>query len=782
MRVLGPVRAVLEGTELPLGGAKPRLVLALLAARAGRTVSTEALIDGVWGEDPPPTARKALQVHVAGLRRALRSPDTIATTAGGYELVADVDAERFTAAIESARRLAEQTPAAALTHLELALSLWLDEPFADLTHEEALAAERTRLQTLRAEADGLRFRCLLELGHHDEVAAGLDVAVRAEPYREDLRIMQMLALYRSGRQVDALRVYSDARHTLAEELGVSPSPELDEMERRILEHDPSLIVPPAAESPAASTLPSRVAGLIGREQAVAETTRLLDTARLVTLTAVGGAGKTRLAIECAHRIADAFPGGTFFVDLTSVTDDDDVAVTVSAGIGLTATGREIAPTRLVEYLGPRRCLVVLDNCEHVLEGAAALAARLTDRCPQLALLATSREALAVPGEQVVQVPLLEASDARSPGVELFAVRAGEASPGFRLGDDIDIVVDICSQLDGIPLAIELAAARARSMSPTEIRDRLVDRFALLAGHRRNPTRHHRTLLAAVDWSYSLLDPDEQALLRRLAVFHGGFDLADVADVTGFDDAEAARLVDSLVGKSLVDVVRRPDGTIQRRRLLDTIRSFAAMRLDAADEATAVRDRHFEHFVGGALARSYIASTHDAEIFDRNVRELANIVAAIEHGIASGRGDATLAAIVLFWPLVERGMIDRYLPFPDGGAGLTRQQRALVLTGQMMHAYLVSDPTLVPAVPADLVPSTDQDVLDDIFHPLTGPIAFAPVEGAGPRLALLDDLLPHAARSPTPAANVACARSSAPASSTVSVISIARSSQLAGRRG
>jgi predicted ATPase len=752
VRLLGPVTAERDGESLIVTGSKPRLVLALLAAREGAQTSAELLIDGLWGEDPPPTARKSLQVHISTLRKTL-GREAIVSTDGGYRLVADTDAARFEALVDDAARLVDVEPATALRHAEQALTLWRGEPFADLGAEASLRAERARLDELLARATTTRVRALLELGRNDEAIAELELPVASFPYREELRSLQMLALYRSGRQAEALRAFQDARLTLGEELGIEPSAELRDLEQAILVQDP-LLQFEARPIGVPSTLPHPpTAPLIGRSSDIERLVDLLGRSRLVSIVGVGGAGKTSLAIETATRAMTTHPGGAYFVDFTAIDKDGDVLGAIMDGVGLSVVGIEPTASRLVEFLRPRRCLLLMDNCEHVLNGVSALVAELLQRCPDLTVLATSRETMSTPGEHVYRIPLLDFESSGSPAVELFLRRAKESDAGFEIGDgDEELIRVICATLDGIPLAIELAATQVGWMSLAEIRDGMADRFTLLSGPSRDPVTHHQTLRAAIEWSHGLLEEGERMMLRRLAVFQGGFDLGDVAAVSDIAEPTASASVRSLTSKSLVSVTR--DDTGVRRRMLETIRAFAEEKLADAGELEDTMKRHYERFIGSMRGTSYNYNNHYSPALSRNMRELSNIVAALEWGVGNGlHEESALTVARVFWPLVDRGVAHKFQALLDKDYDVGDEDRALLLTGRMMKAYSVADPDQVPPI-ADAARELDpENHLDDIFVPQILAYGFAPVEGAEERLAYLERLLPSAERSSTPDANV-----------------------------
>jgi predicted ATPase/DNA-binding SARP family transcriptional activator len=738
--LLGPVRAHVKGRETGVSGAKPRLLLVLLALGAGRVVSVDSLIDGLWGDEPPVTARKALQVHISTLRRLL-GEEAIATETAGYRLEADVDSIRFESMVEDAAHGTNGKREQIAATLEQALAMWRGVPFADLADEPALVPERVRLSELRLGAIERRIEILIEMGRHPEVLGDLERLTADNPYREELRRLQMLALYLSGRQADALKVFQTTRHRLAEDLGIDPSTELQELEQRILEHDPGLPPPPERRPPSYVALPMRRSDLVGRESDIESVLELMAGSSLVTLTGVGGCGKTRLAIEVAHRVAPEYPDGAYFVDLTRISDDDAVA---SAAIG--AIGLEIRSAgetdELISFLKMRKALLVLDNCEHVLDGVADVVDALAEQCPELNILATSREAIAVDGEVPWRVPSLDASGSDSPAVKLFITRAQEADNSFQLQDDeVPQVIEICERLDGIPLAIELAAARTKTMTVIEVRQRLDDRFRLLAGGRRRASQRQQTLQGAVEWSYGLLTDREKAMLRRLAVFQVGFDLADVPAVTGFDPSDAVDLVDSLVSKSLVDVVW-VEGSISRRRLLETIRHFALDRLIAEDDAEAARERHYELFAGELRGKLAWEIETNAELRARCDRELDNFIAAIDWARDTGREEEAALAVArisvqLFWA----GLLPKYRDLLRGEYELEPQDEATLLMGQASLLHSTDEPAEAAKELSRRAREIETDYLiPDLVIARVTEFDFAPVEGAAERLAVLDEML------------------------------------------
>jgi predicted ATPase/class 3 adenylate cyclase len=400
------------------------------------------------------------------------------------------------------------------------------------------------------------------------------------------------------------------------------------------------------------SLPSPRTSFVGRDESIATVRRLLAVEQLVTLTGVGGCGKTRLAIEVAHQEVPECPEGVWFVDLAPIADDGAVAGAFAAALDLTANDRLSVVEQIVAYLLPREGLLVVDNCEHLIEDVAELLDELLGRCPQLRVLATSRESLEIDGEHTWKVPSL-ATGTGSAAVELFIGRATAA--GAIIAPDaatLATVGEIVERLDGIPLAIELAAARARSIDLSELRDRLDDRFRFLSGGKRRSRQRQATLEAAVQWSFDLLNDDEQSMLQCLSVFQGGFGLADVAPIAGVGNHVAVDLVDALTAKSLVEVNHDDHGQV-RHRLLETIRLFALSRLVDAGEVVAVRNRHLEHFLGDRIGAS-MNDSHDIQASWRMYREFDNFRSAATWALEQGRADATVRIAAMTAPAFPRG--------------------------------------------------------------------------------------------------------------------------------
>ncbi|HET9380274.1 MAG TPA: BTAD domain-containing putative transcriptional regulator, partial [Streptomyces sp.] len=609
-RILGPTQVHHpDGTPLPVGGPRLRALLTVLALRAGRSVPAGLLVEEVWhADDPPADAPGALQALVGRLRRALGS-EAVASVDGGYRLTAapdDVDLHRFERlAADGARALADGDTAGAAALLDDALALWRDgRPLADLPDRTAEAA---RLETRRLDALRARHTAALALGRAAQSLPELTALCDHHPLDEPLQALRLRALRDTGRTAEALAAYEDVRRTLAERLGSDPGPRLRALHEELLHHpagpEPRQPSPVPGGRSVPGNLRARLTSFVGRESEIDALRRDLGAARLVTLTGPGGAGKTRLSQEAAEAAArDTAPDGVWLAELAPVDDPGAVPETVLTAVGARETvlygagaesmravaDRHDDPVeRLAEHCGGRRMLIVLDNCEHVVDAAARLAADLLSRCPRLTVLATSREPLGVPGELVRPVePLPEPVALR-----LLAERGAAARPGFRTDDDPEACSEICARLDGLPLAIELAAARLRMMTSRQIADRLDDRFRLLTSGSRTVLPRQQTLRAVVDWSWDLLDAAERDVLGRLSVFAGGCGLDAAEAVCGPGALDA---LGSLVDKSLVVAVPTADGEM-RYRLLETVAEYAGERLDETGRRPGTARAHLTYY-------------------------------------------------------------------------------------------------------------------------------------------------------------------------------------------
>ena len=613
--LLGTTQAVHDdGTPVVLGGARLRALLAALALRAGRTVPVHVLVDEVWDGDPPADATGAVQALVGRLRRALGHA-AVASADGGYRLGADaddVDLHRFDRLTgDGARALEDGDAAKAAALLDDALGLWRGPVLADLPDRTAAEA---RWEARRLDARRARLAAALALDGAQDALPELAALCEAHPLDERLQALRIRALRDTGRAAQALAVHEEVRRELAGRLGADPGPELTALHAELLN-------PPAAPAAPAGNLRARLTSFVGRESELREIRDDLSRTRLVTLLGPGGAGKTRLSQEAAERAAaqpgNSWPDGVWIAELAPVADPSAVPEAVLTALGARETvlrgagAEELRAAdphgddplvRLTEHCSRRRMLVLLDNCEHVVEAAAALTERLLETCPGVTVLATSREPLGVPGEQIRPVgPLPEPMALR-----LLADRGASARPGFRIDADEETATaaaEICRRLDGLPLAVELAAARLRMLTPRQIADRLDDRFRLLTSGARTVLPRQQTLRAVVDWSWDLLTAPERAVLRRLSVFAGGCDLAAAETVCssapsgGTDSlhaADIAGVVGGLVDKSLVVAEPAADGQM-RYRLLETVAGYAAERLDESGERAGAERRHLVHY-------------------------------------------------------------------------------------------------------------------------------------------------------------------------------------------
>ncbi|MBB1260645.1 AfsR/SARP family transcriptional regulator [Streptomyces alkaliterrae] len=678
-RMLGPLDVRRNGRPVPIGAAKLRLLLAALLAEAGSVVPVDNLVDVLWRTDPPTRTRNTLQNYVLRLRRCLgpEGHEVVLTHPRGYLAEIDpdsLDLHRFRCLVRQGREVLESDgpPDRSAALLREALGLWRGEPLSDLP-EGALQAVLTALAEQRLDALELRIEADLASGRAAAVLPELRALVDSHPLRERFWAQRILALYRCGRQAEALECYRTVAALLSEELGIDPGAELRDLQRRMLtaaaeldapevrrwratdgpESTAAEVVPPVPVPGAASVsatservapgpagqgsrvsaesaawhgvpaggsvrtggnLPAETTTFIGRKAELAEARRALHHSRLLTLTGVGGVGKTRLALRLADQVASCFSDGAWLADLAPLTDPALLDRAVAESLGLRDQSPRHPADVMADHLRDRVTLLVLDNCEHLVEPVAALVMRLLRAAPGLRILATSRERLGVPGEHVLLVPSLslppENAEAdpgahAEPGaaecseaVLLLAGRAAASCPGFRVTEhNRGPVEQLCRRLDGIPLAIELAAVRLGSMAVAEVLSRLDDCFRLLSMPRgRADSRYQQTLRGVVDWSYSLCTEGERLLWIRLSVFSDGFDLEAaeaVCDGEGIACADVLDLLAGLVQKSIVMV--DSNGSRARYRLLETIRQYGRQRLLEQGGTTALALRHSDHY-------------------------------------------------------------------------------------------------------------------------------------------------------------------------------------------
>ena len=725
-RILGPLEVVVDGAVVSPGGSTTKALLALFLIHPNQIISPDRIIEALWPDNEPTGTLKALRFHIWKLRTALE-PDRskggegriLLTKAPGYLLQVEpeqLDAVRFERAVQNARARLLQDPEAASSALTEALGWWRGEPLADLPYTHFAQGEIRRLEELRMAALEARLEADLALGRDEDLVGELEHLVAEHPFRERLRAQLMIALYRAGRQAEALEVYQAARRLLAEELGVEPGSELQMLEERILLQDASLMRSPRQPQPdepeRRHNLPARLTSFVGRSRELDELDELLAANRLITLTGVGGSGKTRLALEAAGRRVPSYAHGVRFVDLTPITDPELVeeAVALSVGLesqqGLSVISRRAGPS-LTEFLEDKEMLLVLDNCEQVVDGAAAAAERLLVTSPGLSILATSRTTLGVEGELIWHVPSLDLPDetlaweqlVANDAVQLFAERAGAALTGFELDQTTGAqVAEICRKLDGLPLAIELAASRVRTVGLEEVTARLQDRFALLEAGPRTAHPRHQALKATVDWSYELLPPPARLLFDRLSVFRGGFSLEaaeQVCTVQGIESHEVLHLLSGLVDHSMVVADGAKSGP-RRYRLLETLRQYAAQRLQGRGEVDRLAHRHADHFLSLAetAERDRKGRDHQAWL-SRLEEERDNLRASLDWLIGKPEWEEAArlaAALSWFWeikgPVSEgREWLEKISPVEnDLGKGL----RCRVLLAAASLAVLDGD--------------------------------------------------------------------------------------------
>ncbi|MFE6701872.1 BTAD domain-containing putative transcriptional regulator [Streptomyces sp. NPDC057718] len=705
--VLGPLAVGDdEGRDVTVPERKVRALLADLLAHDGGPVSADRLIHDLWGDAPPGKPAGALQAKVSQLRRVL-GRDRVVRQPPGYRLrlergTDEVDADRFRDLVTEARPVRD--PRARAELLTEALGLWRGHAYADFAdapfaREAAQRLAEQRLSVLEEQAEAR-----WEAGDHMLLAGELADLVARHPLRERLRAVQMRALYSAGRQSEALASYEDLRGRLVEELGIDPGPELAALHRAVLRQDPVLI-PGEVQGQgrqgqgarsglglglsAMGNLPLPLTPLVGRRSALARISQLLSSGRLVTLTGPGGVGKTRLAVAAATAERDRTatggggcggPGdGVWLVEFAGVRTGipADLAQIVAATLGIrdddapsaapgVGAGAVSLPYRLAAALRDRRTLLVLDNCEHVVDAAAGLAELLLRAAPELRVLATSQEPLGLAGEAVSLVePLPPAEAAR-----LFVERAGASAPGFPRdpdGPEREAVAEICRGLDGIPLALELAATRVRALGVRELADRLGDRFRVLTTGLRGAPARQQTLRAVIDWSWELLGEPERVVLRRLAVHRDGCDLAAAEAVCAggcVAREDVLDLVGRLVDRSLVVVATGPDGP--RYRLLESVAAYATEQLHATEGLAAVRDRHLRHYLALAVcAEPRLRGPEQRRWLDRLDAEAGNLRAALDEAVRGApnaaavpgaAGEAVRAAAALAWWWLLRGRL------------------------------------------------------------------------------------------------------------------------------
>ncbi|MGI8755527.1 MAG: BTAD domain-containing putative transcriptional regulator [Acidimicrobiales bacterium] len=655
LRVLGGLTLSGDGGPRRLGGPKAQQLLSALVAHRRNPVSTDRLIETLWGAQPPKSAKATVQSLVSRLRVVLAGGIEITCESAGYRLdtiLGDIDADQFEALLERSRAVPTQ-PSVPL--LESALALWHGPAFGRYADLDEVRSEAVRLDELRLVATDAWAEARVTTGDPAPMVGELAALVSLHPLRESYWRLLALALYRTGRQAEALRRIDEFRQMLGQELGLDLSPTVRELEAQILAHDLDLLTPPGPPSR------RRTVGLgvrqllggtsfIGRDPDLRSLSTALRDQPLVTVTGPGGVGKTRLALRVAGNVADYFGDGVIVVEFAPLRDPAGTVQVIANALDIQQRPHQTIESTIEEHLVARRSLLVLDNCEHVTDAVAPVVDRLRSACPQLRILVTSREPLGLAGEHVeVLAPLtLPTSDAgsayevsASSAVELFVARAAAATPGFTLSDDnAAAVAGICRRLDGLPLGLELAAARLRSMGIDTLAARLHHRTDLLGQTQRCADGRQRTLNELVAWSHELLQPEEQDVFEQLAVFAGGFDLSAAEAVCSIGATQMPTLdhLASLVDKSMVVLV---DSSSGRYRMLEPLREFGMDRLRERGTLAITEDRHLNCFLDVAeRCASGLDSAEEATWSAELARDLDNFRAA--HLTALRRGDADRA--------------------------------------------------------------------------------------------------------------------------------------------
>ncbi len=655
LRVLGDLALYHDGEARALGGPKAQQLLSVMAAHRGSPVSADRLIETMWGDAAPVSAKATVQSQVSRLRSILAPECSITLDASGYRLEIDddsIDSGTFEALLSQSRVLADSE---SVSVLESALALWHGPAFGRHSDLAEVHGEALRLDELRLVATDEWAEKMMATGGAASMVGELEALISRHPLREHYWRLLVLALYRTGRQAEALRRVDELRKMLGREMGLDPSQSVRDLEAQVLADDPGLLVDTKATGAhrGAELTACHLLGatsFVGRDPDLRAACRALRSQPLVTVTGPGGVGKTRLAMRVAAAFIDELDDGVAVVELAALRDPSGTAQVIARALDVQQRQHRTIESTIEEHLAPKSLLLLLDNCEHVTDAVAPLVDRLRSSCPRLRILTTSRGPLGLPGEYVtVLAPLaVPTSDvvipdeiALSPAVQLFLARAAAAAPGFALAaDNVAAVASICRRLDGLPLALELAASRLRTMGVEALASRLDQRIELLGQTQRGADRRQRTLHALVEWSHALLSREEREVFEQLAVFAGGFDLSAVEAVCriGASDTSVIDHLAGLVDKSMVVLV---DDRLPRYRVLEPLREFGLDRLRERGVLDSVEDRHLDWFLDLAQrGASGMDTAEEPTWSSRFVRDFDNFRAA--HLTALRREDAPSA--------------------------------------------------------------------------------------------------------------------------------------------
>lgn len=638
-RVLGPLEVERDGVLIRIGAPKERALLLTLLLNGGAVVPIDRIVDALWAGEPPSSAAKLVQLYVSHLRNKL-GRGAIETVQSGYRAQIaplSLDYVRFEQLLREGREAqAAGNARLAVAILSRGLALWRGPALVDVSYDEFAVAEAARLDGLRVDCVEDRLAALLALGEHEDVLAEASRLSAEHPRRERLRGLHMISLYRAGRQVEALEVFRQARTSLLDELGLEPGGDLRAVELAILRQDSALAPAASLSESVAPTLPTALTSLVGRERELRELRDLVlrTDVRLVTLVGAGGSGKTRLALALASESKLFFANGVAIVELSGLSEAALVLPAVAQAVRVgEQPGEQLAQT-LAAWATGRELLLVVDNFEQVAEAGPELL-RLIEASPRLTVVVTSRRVLHLSGEHVFPVEPLAEIDAAS----LFVARARALNPRSTVHADDPDVREICRRVDGLPLAIELAASRTHTLSPGQLLERLGERLTLLTGGPHDLPARQQTLRDTLDWSAALLSAGERDMLARLAVFPSDVSLEAAVNVTRGE-------LDTLEGLVTNSMLQRTSVTGRPRfRMLETVREYALELL--GDDRQRVAECHARYFGKLAEAADFRGAEQGGWL-DALDEEQDNLRAALDHAHVVGDAEMELRMVVALW--------------------------------------------------------------------------------------------------------------------------------------